>query len=770
MNNTHPSGDFSNRVKPSPAQVDRFRRWVGLALGLGLALVFGFATQVLVRLEMPGVPFAQPPLGPLGNLLALLIAGGIIGLLAAWPDEPLYGMVLSAVAGAVFITILTLYTAGPTDPQSGATVMGRIVSVVFAFLPIVGIVIPLMMLLVWTIGRLVGAYRNGSGWARAALPVVLLLTAVSVVGLLARLPASARQELSRTHRLIQDGLAATDRQSLPEPLRGRLVGDFYSQADPGYLLTWDNRHVNRYGIPRPGNPGQEAVVRADFDNDWTLACLYGWAEADPICKGIGQEFGKAIFSSTAPDPFEVDWDDFSLFTAGLVPGEAVKEPLPGATVYHVALTLPASGNTLTGRMAARYTNGENVPLKDIYFRLYPNQAGGRTQIEGVSVDGAPATSTLAEQDTALRITLPGPLQPGESTIIEFDFSVQAPEDMAGNYGLLSHQQDIWALDAFLPTIAVYDERGWQIQPTPPNGDNTFHDAAYYLVQVTAPSDAQLVASGSMVGGEANESQQKALFAAGPGRDFYLAASPRFESTSEQVGQTTITAYSLPELAQQNLYVRATAAEALRVFNQRYGEYPYSELDLVSIPMEARGIEYPGVVGLALGIYSGAPGSGAGTDEQVSFRSTVAHEVAHQWFYNLVGNDQSAAPWLDEALAQYAVYQYFVDTYGEGLTTQGLLDYWGGCVQRTGSETRPVGLSAGEYPTGNAYVGAVYCRGPLFILALREAMGINAFDAFLRDYVEQNRWGIATETGFRRLAEKHCQCNLGDQFGEYLEGN
>ena len=43
--------------------------------------------------------------------------------------------------------------------------------------------------------------------------------------------------------------------------------------------------------------------------------------------------------------------------------------------------------------------------------------------------------------------------------------------------------------------------------------------------------------------------------------------------------------------------------------------------------------------------------------------TVAHEVGHQWFYNLVGDDQLDDPWLDESFAQFATLQYFTDEYG-----------------------------------------------------------------------------------------------------------
>ena len=43
---------------------------------------------------------------------------------------------------------------------------------------------------------------------------------------------------------------------------------------------------------------------------------------------------------------------------------------------------------------------------------------------------------------------------------------------------------------------------------------------------------------------------------------------------------------------------------------------------------------------------------------------MAHEVGHQWFYNLVGNDVQQQPWLDESLTQFVTWQYFYDRYGD----------------------------------------------------------------------------------------------------------
>jgi aminopeptidase N len=42
---------------------------------------------------------------------------------------------------------------------------------------------------------------------------------------------------------------------------------------------------------------------------------------------------------------------------------------------------------------------------------------------------------------------------------------------------------------------------------------------------------------------------------------------------------------------------------------------------------------------------------------------VAHEVAHQWWYGLVGNNHHQHAFLDEGLAEYASFLYFEREHG-----------------------------------------------------------------------------------------------------------
>ncbi|MBC8253597.1 MAG: caspase family protein, partial [Ardenticatenia bacterium] len=253
-------------------------------------------------------------------------------------------------------------------------------------------------------------------------------------------------------------------------------------------------------------------------------------------------------------------------------------------------------------------------------------------------------------------------------------------------------------------------------------------------------------------------------AAGPARDFYLAASENYTVVSKTVGETTVNSHAFTARADEAELALQFATDALRSFNQRFGVYPYTEFDIVSTPMQALGMEYPGIVAVALNLYDPNE-QAAGLPFPIALESTVAHEVAHQWFYNAVGNDQVDEPWLDEAIVQYLTGLYYADTYGEGAAR----DYrssWDSRWDRVGRADIPIGVPVGAY-ADKEYGAIVYGRGPLFIAALAEEMGQEPFDEFLRDYYESHKWGIGTSDTFRQLAEQHCQCDLTALFEEWV---
>ncbi|HSN75422.1 MAG TPA: M1 family metallopeptidase [Anaerolineae bacterium] len=466
----------------------------------------------------------------------------------------------------------------------------------------------------------------------------------------------------------------------------------------------------------------------------------------------------------APTLFDLDWDERAPFRSGLIAAEqGALEEQPGASVYHLDLHIDDSLTRVAGRQEVRYTNNEDVALDEIALRLFPNLTGGSTVVSNLLVDGMPATPGYAQENSVLFVPLPEPLQPGEQTVIAMNFDVAVPTDVASsNYGTFAYLEGVLALAHPYPMIAVYDDEGWNTEISPPDGDVVYADASYYLVQVTAPADLTVVTSGVTLDQQADDGAQTLTIAAGPARDFYLAASPNYRVVSRQVGETTVNSYAPAGLEAGAQEAADVAAQALQVFEERFGPYPYSELDLVSTATSALGVEYPGITALTDRIY--------GRTYERYLESTTAHEVAHQWFYNMVGNDQVDEPWLDEALTQYATLLYFGDRYGAA-GEQGFRESLEGRWERTDGEKIPIGLPVAAYSEGGLYPGTygsiVYGRGALFFEALRDEMGQATFDAFLRDYVQAHRWGIATTASLRALAEQHCDCDLEALFEEWV---
>jgi aminopeptidase N len=132
---------------------------------------------------------------------------------------------------------------------------------------------------------------------------------------------------------------------------------------------------------------------------------------------------------------------------------------------------------------------------------------------------------------------------------------------------------------------------------------------------------------------------------------------------------------------------------------------------------------------------------------------VVHEVAHQWWYSVVGNDQVDEPWLDEALANYSTalyYEWTRDPQEAAATIAEHIDErYEAYVQAYGDGI--VGGPTSAY-TRASYYPLVYGKGALFFAALRREIGDDAFFQGLRGYYERYKYRVGTAEGLRRAME------------------
>lgn len=465
------------------------------------------------------------------------------------------------------------------------------------------------------------------------------------------------------------------------------------------------------------------------------------------------------------EPTAVNWDDRSIFKGGLVESQqALLDDFDGASIYHIDLTIADELYRISGHQEVHYTNTETRSLDEVQFRLFPNILGGEMSVSNVKVNGQDTKPRLTMEESLLIVPFAGELEPGQSAVIGMSFDVVVPREVELNYGVLAYYEDVLALAHAYPMIAVFDDEGWNAEIPPQSGDVTYADASFFLVEITAPRELTVVTSGNEIERSEQGGTKTLTVASGPARDFYLAASPRYEEITATFGETTIRSYAPDGFEKGSKYALDVAAQAIEVFNSRYAPYPYTEFDIVSTPTLALGIEYPGITAITSRIYNIDSDFG-GTPVRIYMESTVAHEAGHMWFYNLVGNDQLDDPWLDESLTQFATLQYYEDQHGEQAAAAfeaSLQGRWEG----VGYAEIPIGLPVAEYQE-QEYGAIVYGRGPLFFLALEEEMGEETFNKFIQEYTDQLTWKISTPEFLQSLAEQHCSCDLDALFDEWV---
>lgn len=427
----------------------------------------------------------------------------------------------------------------------------------------------------------------------------------------------------------------------------------------------------------------------------------------------------------------------------------------GMPRYDLQLWLTPASGVLTGTEQIRYTNRTGAPLNDIALRLYPNfptdvfGKGGdvRMDVTEAAADGQAIAPRLVAQDTAVLLDLPQPLGPGASTTLALSFRAS----------IIAWRDGSFPLPSYYPMLAVRDGDAWRLDVTR-FADHVYAESAFYAATITAPSDLTVIASGSTIGEAQNaDGTTTRMVRSGPVREFALAAG-NFARAQAAAGDVAVNVYTERGTGLDAAQIARVAAAALADFDTRFGAYPYAELDIQLLPYEYDGgDEFPGLILLYAG---GAVGAGT--------RYVTAHEVAHQWWYGVAGNDIYRQPWLDEALAQYSGILYAEDVAGPAVAEAD----WQREVARRyrgalADGNMLVGLAIDEYPSFNVYYRTVYGKGPVFLRTLREQIGDAAFFAGLQEYYTRNRYGIGTTASIRQAFEQASGQPLGALFEEWV---
>ncbi len=393
------------------------------------------------------------------------------------------------------------------------------------------------------------------------------------------------------------------------------------------------------------------------------------------------------------------------------------DPDPDRPRIELVFQLADDLRTVTGTETVRFT--PDLPTDELVFRLVPNGPGpaaagsGLTvqDVAGSDVRGGGYESAGAAGPGGLYVAqLDRVLDPGESTELELAFTLTLGEGGFDRVGR-SAEASWWASGA--PLLAWEPGVGWSRAPfVQLLGETASSPVADTRISVETPAGLTVLMTGT----------QEPPVDLGAGRLRWTSREPvardvsvavgAFRTASTQVEGVEVVTGVLPADRRDPRAVAEAAAADLVDLAARFGPFPYATLTVAALPDRGGGIEYPSAILLA----SPAP-------------VVLLHEVAHMWFYGMVGDDQFRDPWLDEAFASYAESVQVRPT--EAQTQQAL------------GTPEPVGGSMADYADDREYVQAVYAKGGAALRAARTAAGPAAFDAALRCYVAATAWRTAT---------------------------
>ncbi|PWW22736.1 peptidase M1-like protein [Geodermatophilus normandii] len=394
------------------------------------------------------------------------------------------------------------------------------------------------------------------------------------------------------------------------------------------------------------------------------------------------------------------------------------EPDPDRPVVDLDFRLSDDRQTVTGTETVVFT--PDVATDEMVFRLVPNgpgatELGNRITVDDVrgdDVDQGGYEDAGAEGPGGLYVLqLDGELGAGESTEVELDFTVSLG---GSGFERLGTAEDVsWWASGF-PLLAWEPGVGWARDPfVGVLGETASSPVADTTVTVSAPEDLTVLMTGAQDEPTEPDDGRRTWTAHEPvARDVSVAAGEFRTATLTSPGGVEITTGVLPGSGTGPGELADWASEDVTELADRFGAFPYATLTVPLLPDEGGGIEYPSSILLA------------GAD-----RSVLEHEVAHMWFYGMVGDSQFRDPWLDEAFATYAERV-------DGQVSQEALD-------RVLAGPGDVGAAMDEFADTGAYFDAVYDKGGAALVAAREAAGPAPFDAALRCYVQVNAWSIAT---------------------------
>lgn len=396
-----------------------------------------------------------------------------------------------------------------------------------------------------------------------------------------------------------------------------------------------------------------------------------------------------------------------------------------------------------------------------YEKAYPNGVSyGDIQIEKVYLNDKDYEYSICGVDeNILKVKLNGELYPNDRIIIEMEYTVQ----LANINHRLGYGENTISFGNFYPIVCVYEDGDFITQPYSSNGDPFYSKVASYNVEIIFDHDYTLACTGEF-SQEEQDGKIKAVVSADFVRDFIFILSNKFKVKKQSVDGVEIKYYYYSD--ENPDWSLETAVKTLKTNSKLFGKYPYSSLSVVESNFVHGGMEYPMLVLISDDL-----------PDEDTYQNVIVHEIGHQWWYGVVGNNQYTNGWLDEGLTEYTTALFYEHNEGYNATKENIISNAINSYQVFvriydsvyGKVNTDMLRDLSQYETEPEYVYVSYLKSMLLFDSLRNLIGDKAFFKALKSlYEEYSFMEIKPETLIMHFQNSTGK-DLENFFKSWIEG-
>ncbi len=466
-------------------------------------------------------------------------------------------------------------------------------------------------------------------------------------------------------------------------------------------------------------------------------------------------------------------------------GDIIVEASKQANTYEIIASYDNTNKTLTATETLTYKNDSQNTLDYIMLHLHPNAFGdgvtknsavsksqearaydngksfGGIEILAVKENGIESKFEVEGVDKhLLKVELKSPIKQNESVVLEIGFSLKIPNcNHRFGYGKYTTNLGNW-----YPIVCVFENGEWDTEGYIPSGDPFYSKISNYSVTISYDSDLTIASTGNLQKRTSSGNTTTDRYEALAVRDFAMVLSKDFQILSEQVGDTTVNYfYYEDENAQSHL---KTSVDALNTFNDVFGKYPYSVLNVVKTGFLQGGMEYPNLVYISDQVKN-----------ESEYNNVIIHEIAHQWWYGVVGDNQLAYAWIDEGLAEYSTALFYDLNSGYENTKElvignALSSYLLFCdVYREVYDKLDTSMNrrVSSFNSETEYVYLTYVKGMLMFDGIADVLGQNKMNKCLQKLYKDYAMKEVTPLQLIETFERASGRNLKSYITSWLDG-